>query len=145
LPSQTLGFSALVLVSCDSSPIVHGGEPDFLLFDNLLSSVIVILEGVPTMVEKVSAKDRLADNEQHCRKVFSRLKEQDKRHVAGLLALLVGHGGVSWVADAVGLERDCVSRGKAEVENGLVGRPVDRQSLPSFLYHSACKRGRPFQ
>jgi hypothetical protein len=82
------------------------------------------------MVENVSPKDRLSQNESHSRVVFARLKEQDKRHVAGLLALLVGHGGVSWVADAVGLERDCVSRGKAEVENGLEGRPIDRQRLP---------------
>jgi len=34
------------------------------------------------------------------------------------------------VADVVGLERDCVSRGIAEVENGLEGRPADRQRLP---------------
>jgi len=75
-------------------------------------------------------KERLKQSREYCRAVFGRLKEQDKRHVAGLIALLVGHGGVSWVAEAVGLERDCVSRGKAEVENGLVGRPVNRQRLP---------------
>jgi hypothetical protein len=72
----------------------------------------------------------LEQNRKQFRAVFGRLKEQDKRHVAGLIALLVGHGGVSWVAEVVGLERDCVSRGKAEVENGLEGRPVDRQRLP---------------
>ena len=77
-----------------------------------------------------SPKERLKQCRERCRTVFERLNEQDKRHVAGLLAILVGHGGVSWVADAVGLERDCVSRGKAEVENGLEGRPVDRQRLP---------------
>lgn len=75
-------------------------------------------------------KERLERNREQCRTVFARLNEQDKRHVAGLLALLVGHGGVTWVAEAVGLERDCVSRGKAEVENGLEGRPADRQRLP---------------
>ena len=75
-------------------------------------------------------KDRLECGRAYCRVVFGRLREQDKRHVAGLLALLVGHGGVSWVADVVGLERDCVSRGKAEVAGGLVGRPLDRQRLP---------------
>jgi len=75
-------------------------------------------------------KERLEQRREQCRAVLGRLKEQDKRHVAGLLALLVGHGGVSWVAEVVGLERDCVSRGKAEVENGLEGRPVDRQRLP---------------
>jgi hypothetical protein len=75
-------------------------------------------------------KERLEQRREQCRAVLGRLKEQDKRHVAGLLALLVGHGGVTWVAEVVGLERDCVSRGKAEVENGLEGRPVDRQRLP---------------
>jgi hypothetical protein len=77
-----------------------------------------------------SARERLEQSREACRGVFERLKEQDKRHVAGLLALLFGHGGVSWVAEVVGLERDCVSRGKAEVENGFEGRPVDRQRLP---------------
>ena len=77
-----------------------------------------------------SVKDRLERGRSHCRIVFGRLREQDKRHVAGLLALLIGHGGVSWVADVVGLERDCVSRGKAEVAQGLADRPVDRQRLP---------------
>jgi hypothetical protein len=77
-----------------------------------------------------SPRERLEQNRKQFRTVFGRLKEQDKRHVAGLIALLVGHGGVSWVAEVVGLERDCVSRGKAEVENGLEGRPVDRQRLP---------------
>jgi hypothetical protein len=28
------------------------------------------------------------------------------------------------------MARDCVSRGKAEIENGLEGRPTDRQRLP---------------
>ena len=82
------------------------------------------------MRAKQTGKERLEERREECRVVFGRLKEQDKRHVAGLLALLVGHGGVSWVAEVVGLERDCVSRGKAEVENGLEGRPVDRQRLP---------------
>lgn len=77
-----------------------------------------------------TSKEQLEQRREQCRAVFARLKEQEKRHVAGLLALLVGHGGVEWVAEAVGLQRDCVSRGKAEVENGLEGRPVDRQRLP---------------
>ena len=77
-----------------------------------------------------SPKARLVQNAAHCQLVFSRLKEQDKRHVAGLLALLAGHGGVTWVAESVGMARDCVARGKAEVENNLEGRPTDRQRLP---------------
>ena len=75
-------------------------------------------------------KERLYQCSELCRTVFERLNEQDRRHVAGLFAIFVGHGGVSWVAEAVGLERDCVSRGKEEVENGLEGRPIDRQRLP---------------
>ena|SRR5215469_6110004 len=82
------------------------------------------------MRKEKTTKERLEECRERCRTVFQRLNEQDRRHVAGLLAILVGHGGVSWVADAVGLERDCVSRGKAEVENGLEGRPTDRQRLP---------------
>ncbi len=75
-------------------------------------------------------KERLERRRKQCRTVFERLNEQDKRHVAGLLAILAGHGGVTWVAEVVGLERDCVSRGKAEVESGLEGRPTGRQRLP---------------
>ena len=74
--------------------------------------------------------ERLYQCSEQCRVVFERLGEQDRRHVAGLLAILFGHGGVSGVAEAVGLERDCVSRGKEEVESGLEGRPTDRQRLP---------------
>ncbi len=77
-----------------------------------------------------ASKEQLERSREQCRALFERLNEQDKRHVAGLLAILAGHGGVTWVAEAVGLQRDCVSRGKAEVENGLEGRPVDRQRLP---------------
>jgi hypothetical protein len=82
------------------------------------------------MREKKSTKEQLEQHREQCRAVFGRLREQEKRHVAGLLALLVGHGGVEWVADAAGLQRSCVSRGKAEVESELKGRPVDRQRLP---------------
>jgi len=85
---------------------------------------------VSPMRVQSSVKERLECGRVHCRVVFCRLREQDKRHGAGLLALLIGHGGVSWVADVVGLERDCVSRGKVEVANGLADRPVDRQRLP---------------
>ena len=38
------------------------------------------------MREIQSPKARLAQQAAHCQLVFSRLKEQDKRHVAGLLA-----------------------------------------------------------
>lgn len=82
------------------------------------------------MRERKSTKERLEQSRDQCRAVFGRLKEQEKRQVAGLLALLVGHGGIEWVADVAGLQRSCVSRGKAEVESGLEGRPVDRQRLP---------------
>ena len=82
------------------------------------------------MREQQTARERLEQRREHCRAVFGRLKEQDKRHVAGWLALLVGPGGVRGVAEVVGLERDGVSRGKAEVDNGLADRPVDRQRLP---------------
>jgi hypothetical protein len=75
-------------------------------------------------------KDQLKNHQDLCRTVFERLDEQERRQVAGLLALLAGNGGIEWVADAVGLDRSCVSRGKAEVENACDGRPVDRQRLP---------------
>lgn len=75
-------------------------------------------------------KKQLVNHQSNCRALFERLGEQERRQVAGLLALLAGNGGIEWVAEAVGLDRSCVSRGKAEVENGLQGRPRDRQRLP---------------
>jgi hypothetical protein len=97
---------------------------------NCYTVLFSFFERIHVMSVVLSSKDRFAQNASPCRLVFSRLKEQDKRHVAGLLALLAGHGGVSWVAESVGMARDCVSRGQAEVEKGLEGRPTDRQRLP---------------
>ena len=82
------------------------------------------------MPRNAMLKDQLQNHQDQCRALFDRLGEQERRQVAGLLALLAGNGGIEWVADAVGLDRSCVSRGKTEVENGCEGRPVDRQRLP---------------
>lgn len=81
------------------------------------------------MPRNAMLKDQLKKHRDQCRALFDRLNEQERRQVAGLLALLAGNGGIEWVADAIGLDRSCVSRGKAEVENGCEGRPRDRQRL----------------
>jgi hypothetical protein len=38
-----------------------------------------------------SIKDNLENNQPACRLLFERLNERDQRHVAGLLALAIGH------------------------------------------------------
>ena len=75
-------------------------------------------------------KDNLKQHRAQCLALFERLNEQERRHVAGLLALLAGHGGIEWVAQAVGLQRECVARGKSEVAGELKDRPKGRQRLP---------------
>lgn len=56
-----------------------------------------------------------------------RLGEPETRWLAGLLAMIVGHGGINAAADLVGLSTDTVSRGKAELAADLEGCPWGRK------------------
>lgn len=75
-------------------------------------------------------KDNLRKNQASCRLLFDRLNERDQRHVAGLLALAIGHDGVSFVGDLAGLNRDTVSKGKRELLDNLTDVPEDRVRKP---------------
>ena len=78
--------------------------------------------------------------QQPCVILFEKLDEQNRRHVAGLLALTLGHGGVRFVADLVNLDRDTVSRGKHELLNDLSDCPADRQRKPGAGRRSLDKK-----
>lgn len=75
-------------------------------------------------------KDQLVQYQTQCRTLLQRLGEQDRRHVAGLLALITGHGGAVWVAEVTVLQRECVTRGKNEVAEELKDCPKGRQRKP---------------
>jgi len=75
-----------------------------------------------------------------CSVLLEKLDEQQRRHVAGLLALTLGHGGVHFVANLVGLDRDTVSRGKHELLGNLTDCPVGRQRKPGAGRRSLVKK-----
>lgn len=77
-----------------------------------------------------SIRDNLLENESSCRLLFLRLNERDQRHVAGLLALAMGHGGVTFIGRLVGLDDDTVSKGKKEILDDFRDVPSDRIHKP---------------
>ena len=64
--------------------------------------------------------------EQQVGLVFSRLGEQQRRWVAGLLSKSVGWGGDTQVSLITGLDPKTIKRGRDELDNNLKGCPVDR-------------------
>ena len=77
-----------------------------------------------------SIKDNLQDNQTACLLLFERLNERDQRHVAGLLALAIGHDGITLVGNIVGLSRDTVRKGKTELLDHFDDVPEDRIRKP---------------
>jgi len=77
-----------------------------------------------------SIQDNLAPNQTACRLLFDRLNERDQRHVAGLLALAIGHDGITLVGNITGLCRDTVRKGKTELLHHFADVPTDRIRQP---------------
>ena len=77
-----------------------------------------------------SIKDNLHNHQAACRLLFERLNERDQRHVAGLLALAIGHDGITLVGNIVGLSRDTVRTGKTELLDHFDDVPKDRIRKP---------------
>ena len=77
-----------------------------------------------------SITDNLTPNQTACRLLFERLNERDQRHVAGLLALAIGHDGITLVGNIVGLTRTTVAKGKRELLHHLKDVPEDRVRAP---------------
>lgn len=75
-------------------------------------------------------RDNLQRNESSCRILFQRLNERDQRHVAGLLALAMGYGGVSFVGLLVGMDDNTVAKGKKELLADFQDVPDDRIRRP---------------
>ena len=62
--------------------------------------------------------------------VMSRLSEQQRRWVAGLLSKSMGHGGDTLFACVTGLDEKTIKRGRDELDQNLEGCPTDRIRRP---------------
>ena len=54
--------------------------------------------------------------EDEMKKFYQTLSEKDKRRYAGIEALKLGHGGIAYIANIVGCDRDTVSVGIKELK-----------------------------
>ncbi len=63
-------------------------------------------------------------------KLLDRLNEQQRRHALGLLALVLGRGGESFLAEQYAFNRRTIRKGKQELLDGFEGVPDDRLRKP---------------
>ena len=67
----------------------------------------------------------------HCiNLVLSRLDEQQRRWLAALESLKIGHGGDKLLSQITGLHPDTIRRGREELDADLQDRPLDRVRNP---------------
>jgi len=55
------------------------------------------------------------ETEDRMRKFFKSLNEKDRRRYAGLEAMKLGHGGVSYIGEILGCDRKTVCKGIEEI------------------------------
>ena len=67
----------------------------------------------------------LAIAEKHLPLVFSRLDEQQRRWVAGLLSEVLGRGGTKQVAEIAGIDPKTVRQGRIDLDRELREYPHD--------------------
>lgn len=65
--------------------------------------------------------------EKHLPLVFSRLNEQQRRWVAGLLSEVLGRGGTKQVAELAGIDPKTVRQGRMDLEHELREYPDERR------------------
>ena len=62
--------------------------------------------------------------------LLSRLDEQQQRWYVALEAKKIGYGGMTIMSQITGMSLDTIRRGRDELGEDLVERPVDRVRLP---------------
>ena len=62
--------------------------------------------------------------------LLSRLDEQQQRWYVALEAKKIGYGGMTIMSQITGMSLDTIRRGRDELREDLVERPVDRVRLP---------------
>lgn len=61
---------------------------------------------------------------------LSRLDEQQRRWYVALEAKKIGHGGAKLMPQITGMSLPTIRRGRQELENGLIGRPIESVRSP---------------
>ena len=61
--------------------------------------------------------------------LLSRLDEQQRRWCVALEAKKLGHGGVKRLSQITGMDMNTIRRGRRELDQGLVERPIGRVRL----------------
>lgn len=62
-------------------------------------------------------------------RLVATLDEKHRRQFAGLLASQFGHGGIQYLSNITGLDRDTISRGKQEIERADVALTGRRRAV----------------
>jgi hypothetical protein len=71
---------------------------------------------------------------------LSRLDEQQRRWYVALEAKKRGHGGATQMSRITGMHVETIRRGARELDNELIGRPIDRARLPGGGRHKVEKK-----
>lgn len=58
--------------------------------------------------------------------LISRMDEQQRRWYVASESMRVGHGGDTLLAEITGLHPDTIRKGRRELEEDLLGRPLER-------------------
>jgi hypothetical protein len=74
--------------------------------------------------------------------LISRLDEQQRRWYVALEAEKLGHGGATLMSQITGMHVDTIRRGRDEIDNELVDRPVERVRLSGGGRDSVEKKNR---
>ena len=70
--------------------------------------------------------EAIGKQHQNLNLLMSRLDEQQRRWMAALAAKKIGHGGTKKLKAITGLDINTIRRGRKELEEGLVNRPIQR-------------------
>ena len=65
----------------------------------------------------------LAESSEQISLVFSRLDENQRRWVAGLLSTILGHGGTKQVAQTAGIDPKTIRQGRIDLDTQLKDYP----------------------
>lgn len=70
--------------------------------------------------------EAIGKQHQNLNLLMSRLDEQQRRWMAALEAKKIGHGGTKKLKAITGLDINTIRRGREELEEGLMNRPIQR-------------------
>jgi hypothetical protein len=105
-------------------------RPDLHYPDN---NLIIRMNSMPIQVHACQCPDCLHSTDHpnwqlhhHMNLFLSRLNEQQRRWFVALESKKIGHGGDTHLAQITGMDVETIRRGRRELDEELVNRPVDR-------------------